>query len=75
MTSRRRGRPPGVGPDRSGAAPGPDAPPVELRCRVVEYDDRPDRCTVHPPESAGRPRTTTWLSADRSVLVDLTAVR
>jgi hypothetical protein len=53
----------------------PEPPAVELRSTVVRYSDRPDRCTVSPPDCPEPARLTTWLSADRSVFVDRDAMR
>ncbi|MFC7028576.1 hypothetical protein ACFQJ5_15035 [Halomicroarcula sp. GCM10025324] len=44
---------------------------LDLALSVVEYGDRPDRCTVYPPGLAGDARLSTWLSTDRSALVSL----
>lgn len=43
----------------------------ELRLAVVEYDEGPDRGTIHPPELTGIKRMETWLSANMSAIVDL----
>ncbi|MFC7046588.1 hypothetical protein ACFQH6_15300 [Halobacteriaceae archaeon GCM10025711] len=53
----------------------PDHPAVELRAAVVEYENRPDRCTLYDPALTGFERMATWLTADRDVFVDLAAVR
>ena len=52
-----------------------DRADVELSLTVVRYTDGPDRCTVYPPETSGDARMSTWLSADRDVFVDITAMR
>jgi hypothetical protein len=46
-----------------------------LELTVVEYTSRPDRVTVHPPDSTGVARMETWLSVDSSVVVDLAGWR
>ena len=46
-----------------------------LRLTVVRYSDGPDRCTIYPRGLAGDARLTTWLSADRSLLVDAAEMR
>lgn len=43
----------------------------DLCAEIVEYPDSPDRVTVYPPGLTGVDRMSTWLSADRSLLVDL----
>lgn len=43
----------------------------DLHAEIVEYPDSPDRVTVYPPGLTGVDRMSTWLSADRSLLVDL----
>ncbi|MBV0924670.1 hypothetical protein KTS45_10720 [Halomicroarcula limicola] len=53
----------------------PRRPDVELSMTVVQYSDGPDRCTVYPPGLSGVARMSTWLSADRSVFVELDAMR
>jgi len=55
------------------SAPQPSAPRLELA--LVRYDDRPDRCTIHPPETTGVERMSTWLSVDRSLVVDVASMR
>jgi len=52
-----------------------DRPDVALSLTVVRYADGPDRCTVYPPETSGDARMSTWLSADRSVFVDLASMQ
>jgi len=65
-----RGRPAG------GSSPGtPRDDRSSLVHRVVAYADRPDRCTLSPPDLTGHEQTTTWLSADRELLVDLRSCR
>jgi len=48
---------------------------IGLRCRTTEYPDRPDRCTVYPPELGGVPRMSTWISLDRVAVLDLERMR
>jgi len=50
-------------------------PDVGLTLTVVRYTDRPDRCTVYPPEASRDARMSTWLTVDQSVCVDLDSVR
>jgi hypothetical protein len=45
--------------------------PVELRHRVVEYDDGPDRWTVAPVLATRDERMTRWLTATTDLVVDL----
>lgn len=42
---------------------------------VVKYEDRPNRGTIHPHDLTGIERMETWLSADASAFVDLSAWR
>ena len=53
---------------------GPCATP-RLELALVRYDDRPDRCTIHPPETTGIERMSTWISVDRSLVVDAATMR
>lgn len=53
-----------------GAADGTD-----LTLTVVRYTDRPDRCTVYPPDASGDARMSTWLTVDRAACVDLDTFR
>lgn len=46
-----------------------------LECVVVHYRNQADRCTITPRECPEDERTTTWLSADLSAVVDLDAMR
>jgi hypothetical protein len=46
-----------------------------LHSVVVEYDGRPDRCTIYPRRSACRDRVASWLSADREAFVGLEEMR
>ncbi|WP_121741757.1 DUF7511 domain-containing protein [Natronorubrum halophilum] len=50
-------------------------PSSALECVVVHYRNQSDRCTIAPRECPEEERTTTWLSADLSAVVDLAAVR
>ncbi|WP_135364005.1 DUF7511 domain-containing protein [Halosimplex halophilum] len=54
--------------------PGPADPPA-LELALVRYADRPDRCTVHPPDATGVERMSTWISVDRSLVVDAASMR
>jgi len=49
--------------------------PPELRLTVVRHDGIADRATVHPPGLTGIDRMETWLSVNRSAVVDLDAWR
>jgi hypothetical protein len=63
-------------PDPEGVATAAtDRPDVELALTVVRYADRPDRCTIFPPESTGDARMSTWLSADYDAVVDLASMQ
>jgi len=42
---------------------------------VVEYEERPNQCTIYPSESTEIERMSTWISADIDCYVDLDAVR
>jgi hypothetical protein len=46
-----------------------------LTSTVVRYTDRPDRCTVYPPEASGDARLSTWLTVDSTVCVALESMR
>jgi hypothetical protein len=60
--------------DRDDRDPASAAHPAsDLRFVSVEYDDGPDRCTIHPPDPDPATVTTTWLTADRGDFVDLSA--
>jgi len=61
--------------DATRLAEGPDDRGVELSMTVVRYSDGPDRCTVYPPGLSGVARMSTWLSADRSLFVDVASIR
>ena len=73
--------PSGSGGDPTGGRVGwPPTPPRRhqppaLDLVVVRYDDAPDRATIHPPGLTGLARLETWLSTDRSAVVDLAAWR
>ncbi|QSX00320.1 DUF7511 domain-containing protein [Haloterrigena alkaliphila] len=49
--------------------------PTDLECIVVQYRDRPDRCTITPRECSEGDQLTHWLSVDVSATVDLDEVR
>ena len=44
---------------------------VPLEAHVVEYDDRPDECTIHPAWTPDCDWTTTWISAQDDSFVAL----
>ncbi|SFG12542.1 hypothetical protein SAMN04488063_1499 [Halopelagius inordinatus] len=46
-----------------------------LHSVVVEYDGRPDRCTIYPRRESCRDRMSSWLSADQSAFVGLEEYR
>lgn len=48
---------------------------TDLRLAVVEYEGRPDRGTIHPPEVTGIDRMETWISVDMGIVVDVAAWR
>jgi len=50
-------------------------PPIELRHKVTEYPNHPDRCTIYPPGLSGVARMSTWISVDQHVAVDLERMR
>ena len=50
-------------------------PASHLRAVVVEYDRRPDRCTICPREVAADRLTTAWITADAAAFYDLSEVR
>lgn len=47
----------------------------ELSMTVVEYADEPDRCTVSPQGLSGFAKLSTWITVDRSAVVDLSSMR
>lgn len=47
----------------------------DLQLTVVQYDNESDRGTIHPPGLRGVERMETWLSADVSAFVGLSAWR
>lgn len=55
-------------PPEGGAVP-------DLQLAIVEYDESPNRGTIHPPGLMGMERMETWLSVDLSVVIDLSAWR
>jgi hypothetical protein len=63
-------RTPSTDADQHGRA---DPPTLELA--LVQYADRPDRCTVHPADATGVERMSTWISVDRSLVVDAASMR
>ncbi|MFC5366245.1 DUF7511 domain-containing protein [Salinirubrum litoreum] len=52
-----------------------DSRDFALHSVVVEYDGRPDRCTIYPRRSRCRDRVASWLSADREAFVGLEEMR
>src|SRR6056297_2956208 len=44
---------------------------TELVSVVVEYDERPDQCTIYHPDSNGIERMSNWISADTGCFIDL----
>lgn len=47
----------------------------ELVSVVVEYDERPDQCTIYHPDSNGIDRMSSWISTDADSLVHLYLAR
>jgi hypothetical protein len=47
----------------------------ELDSVVVEYDGRPDRCTVFPTDATRLERMAEWVTADADVCVSLDDAR
>jgi hypothetical protein len=52
-----------------------DVTEYELVSVIVEYDDRPDQCTIYHPESNGIERMSNWISANTECCIDLHAMR
>ena len=52
-----------------------DGRDYELHSVVVQYDDRPDRCTVYPRRDRCLDRMAAWLSADLEAFVGLEEMR
>ena len=70
----------GVDPVGGRAAGSPVSPSRDSRAPaldlvIVRRDDGADRATIHPPGLTGVARMETWLSTDRSAVVDLSAWR
>ena len=63
-------RTPSIDPGQPGQA---DPPTLDLA--LVRYADRPDRCTIHPPDLTGVERMSTWISVDRTLVVDAETMR
>ncbi|WP_123533329.1 DUF7511 domain-containing protein [Halosimplex salinum] len=61
-------------PSIADGQPGRSNAPV-LELALVRYDDRPDRCTIHPADATGVERMSTWISVDRSLVVDGESMR
>lgn len=53
----------------------PEQTPPELRLKVVENDDGPDRGTIYPRGLTGIERMETWISVDAAAVVELSAWR
>lgn len=49
--------------------------PEALTMTVVRRADGADRCTIYPPEATGIARMSTWISVDRSAVIDLAGRR
>lgn len=47
----------------------------ELRSRIVEYEDRPNECTLYPADADPGELTTTWLTASEGTYLDATRCR
>lgn len=52
-----------------------DHPAVNYSFTLVEYEDRPDQCTICPRSIAPQDLMTTWITARRDTIVDLDAYR
>lgn len=63
-----------AGADRASPATGDGSAP-DLRLAIVEYENGPDRGTIHPPHVTGVDRMETWMSVDVDVVVDCSAWR
>ena len=50
-------------------------PASRLRAVVVEYDGRPDRCTICPRGMTRDQLMTAWVTADAAAFYDLCEVR
>lgn len=57
--------------DRTDTARPPLPTGTRLALAIVHYSDRPDRCTVYPPDASGVARLTNWLSVDCDLLCSL----
>ena len=57
-------------------APTPETDrPEDCVAVVVEYDDKPDECTIYPPNATEERLVTTWLSAGGDAFVGLDEMR
>lgn len=52
-----------------------DGSTPDLRLAIVEYENEPDRGTIHPPHVTGVDRMETWISVDMELVVDVSAWR
>jgi hypothetical protein len=52
-----------------------DAPPIDYRAVVEEYDDAPDECTIFPRSAKAESVTTEWITAREGSFVALADVR
>lgn len=52
-----------------------DGRDYELHSVVVQYDGRPDRCTIYPRRNDCLDRMAAWLSADLDAFVGLEEMR
>lgn len=49
-------------------------PPI-FRATVVEYEDAPDECTIHPLDPPSDRETTEWITAREGSFASLAGVR
>jgi hypothetical protein len=47
----------------------------ELRATIVEYENQPDECTLHPVVPSDDTKTTAWITAESGSYVGLDACR
>lgn len=63
------------GNDRASPSQADDDGRPGLELVMVQYDGRPDRGTIRPPDLTGIERMETWLSVDMTVITDLSSWR
>ncbi|UPW01416.1 hypothetical protein M0R88_04765 [Halorussus gelatinilyticus] len=65
-------------PNADDCAPTDDPPsdrPADLRAVVEERDDRPDECTLYPPDADDEALVAEWITAEEGSFVDLDEMR